>query len=194
MPTCTTGIRGWHWRAALSWALENAHQQPLWPQNAPSPSHDNQKHPRKLPDDLNLGDKIDIFGSIDTFVHLGPNDPKAGGIRPRKETLKALTSPTCRAFQCCASFYSTAPRASHVHSCTPSFSNLFSFRPPESSKQASRHGLHCTAGSHRRSLLSTVCAARQALIRGLFHSAVAVVHRPVASGSLGPQGRQHSRG
>lgn len=72
--------------------------------------------------------------------------------------------------------------------------------------RASRHGLHCTAGLHRRSLSSRhyLYTARQALIGALssqhclrctagshprfqFHSAVAVVHRPVASGSWDPR-------
>ena len=164
MPACTIGIRGWHWWAALSWALENAHQQHLWPQNAPSPSHDNQKRPQKLPDDLNLGDKIDIFWSIDTFVHLGPNDSKAGRIHPRKETLRALFLPHAELSS--AVLVSTAQHSKPVM-CTPV--------PPLS--LISSHSGHHRAVS---TLLSTVCTAQRALVSALF-SALSALHSGLSS-------------
>ena len=99
---------------------------------------------------------------------------------PQERNSKSPIPPTCRAFQCCVSFYCTAQQASHVHTCTPPFSNLFSFRSPQSSKHTSWHCLHCTAGSDPRSLLGTVCTAQRAPIGDLL-LALSALHSGLSS-------------
>ena len=99
---------------------------------------------------------------------------------PQERNSKSPIPPTCRAFQCCVSFYCTAQQASHVHTCTPPFSNLFSFRSPQSSKHTSWHCLHCTAGSDPRSPLGTVCTAQRAPIGDLL-SALSALHSGLRS-------------